>query len=640
MSGRLVNTIAKSLTTLSLVIVSAAVASSADPTPQEALSKSISPVQKSVRYSKVAEQDIKDCTVESVKEDSWAGWYVLGPSGQRLRRFADTNNDKAIDLWCYYLGGVEVYRDIDSNYNGKADQYRWLGTAGSRWGVDGNEDGKIDQWKRISAEEVTQELVQAVATQDSDRFVTLLLNEQESKGLGLSGELAEKLGPQLRDAKDGFAKFASEQQKIKADSKWAHFVASQPGAIPSSLTGDEQDDLLVYENVVAMFDTGAENGQLYVGTLVQVGKAWRLIDVPKIVEGNDGLAQNIGFFFSNPTAASAVNAAASQMNENTQKLVTQLETIEQRLSKASASEKPRLHEEQANVLKSLISNSTDPKETTMWIRQMTESVSAAIHSGEFNKGLDYLDLLRRSIRGRSKTLAAFVEFEYINAEYGLQLQRPDANFAEVQEAKIKALTEFVAEYPDAEESARAMMDLALSKEFENEDKAAGTWYQKVIDQFPGLPEAKKAEGAIRRLDAIGKTIPLTGKTIDGRAFDLSRYRGRPVIVHYWATWCESCKQDMKLYRKLQAQYAKDSLMVIGVNVDTQKSAAQNYLKANASVVNWPQLFAEGGLESSALANILGVQTLPTTLVIDKEGRVAKTNVLSTELEDEIKRIVR
>ena len=47
-------------------------------------------------------------------------------------------------MWCYFLDGLEVYRDIDSNFNGKADQYRWFHTAGTRWGTDKNEDGRID----------------------------------------------------------------------------------------------------------------------------------------------------------------------------------------------------------------------------------------------------------------------------------------------------------------------------------------------------------------------------------------------------------------------------------------------------------------------------------------------------------------
>ena len=77
---------------------------------------------------------------------------------------ADTNGDNLVDQWSYFRDGIEVYRDIDANFNGKADQYRWLGTAGTRWGLDKNEDGKIDTWKNISAEEVTAELVAAMPT--------------------------------------------------------------------------------------------------------------------------------------------------------------------------------------------------------------------------------------------------------------------------------------------------------------------------------------------------------------------------------------------------------------------------------------------------------------------------------------------
>ena len=71
-----------------------------------------------------------------------------------LRRFVDTNDDNVVDQWSYYKDGLEVYRDIDSTFNGKADQYRWFNTGGSRWAIDANEDGVIDSWKSISAEEV------------------------------------------------------------------------------------------------------------------------------------------------------------------------------------------------------------------------------------------------------------------------------------------------------------------------------------------------------------------------------------------------------------------------------------------------------------------------------------------------------
>ena len=62
-----------------------------------------------------------------------------------LRRHERDNN---VDQWCYYLDGLEVYRDIDSNFNKNADQYRWFHTAGTRWGVDKDED---EQDRRLAS---------------------------------------------------------------------------------------------------------------------------------------------------------------------------------------------------------------------------------------------------------------------------------------------------------------------------------------------------------------------------------------------------------------------------------------------------------------------------------------------------------
>ena len=78
-----------------------------------------------------------------------------------------------------------MYRDIDSDFNRKVDQYRWLGTAGMRWAIDTNEDGRIDRWKAISPEEVSEELIAALGTRDADRFRRLLLTEEELQGLRL-----------------------------------------------------------------------------------------------------------------------------------------------------------------------------------------------------------------------------------------------------------------------------------------------------------------------------------------------------------------------------------------------------------------------------------------------------------------------
>ncbi len=145
------------------------------------------PVQKlDIEYDQPTPAEIARCVIEGRPNKD--GWIVRGPSGQIIREFMDTNNNRSVDRWSFYKDGIEVYRDIDTNHDGRADEFRWLNTAGTRWGVDLNKDQVIDQWKQISAEEVTAELTAAIKAKDAARFQRLLLTGAEAAQLGLAPE--------------------------------------------------------------------------------------------------------------------------------------------------------------------------------------------------------------------------------------------------------------------------------------------------------------------------------------------------------------------------------------------------------------------------------------------------------------------
>ena len=134
--------------------------SAAKPTVAQALE--LRPIQTEVEYDRPDAAAAAKCTLKAEPVGKHTGWVVRDADGDLLRRFVDTNGDNKVDRWCYYKDGVEVYRDIDADFNGKADQYRWLGTAGTRWGIDATKTAPIDSWKAISAEEVSAEIVAAL----------------------------------------------------------------------------------------------------------------------------------------------------------------------------------------------------------------------------------------------------------------------------------------------------------------------------------------------------------------------------------------------------------------------------------------------------------------------------------------------
>ena len=108
-----------------------------------------------VDYEKPGIAVLKQCKLAKTTKPT--GFVVHHESGRILRQFLDTNGNGKLNQWSYFKDGIEVYRDIDTNHNQKADQYRWLGGAGTRWGIDQDENGTIESWKVISPEEVAFE---------------------------------------------------------------------------------------------------------------------------------------------------------------------------------------------------------------------------------------------------------------------------------------------------------------------------------------------------------------------------------------------------------------------------------------------------------------------------------------------------
>ncbi|MEY4179631.1 MAG: hypothetical protein RLY70_3205 [Planctomycetota bacterium] len=608
----------------------------AKPTPQAALE--LAPVQRDVPYDRPAKEQVDKCTVENLAGNGLTGWIVRDANGIILRRFVDTNQDNKLDLWAYFREGIEVYRDIDSNFNSKADQYRWLGTAGSRWGVDENEDGRIDDWQAISPEEVTAEVVAALRDRDDARFRRLLLADDELESLGLGETQSADVKRKVTAARAGFADLARKQKLVSDKTVWTNFGATQPGLLPEGSDGSTKD-LLVYENVAAVIETAGVHSQIAVGTLVQVGSTWRLIDLPSNLLDDKTAVASSGYFFSVYNAALSRPMAAEGSAE-LQKMTEELEAIEARIAKATAPDAlAELNAQRADTLEKLYGAAKNDEERSTWIRQLADTISAAVQSGGYPEGVKRLQTLGERLRTQKakNDFIAYVEFRYLLAQYSEEIADAEADPAKVQARWIERLEGFVKAYPDVTDAADAMLQLAIAQEFANKTEDALAWYAKIVQNFATTEVAKKAAGAKLRLESVGRSIPLKGKTLDGRAVDLATLKGYTVLVHYWATWCEPCKQDMSKLKDLQAKYARQNLAVIGVNLDNDRAVAAEYAQTNR--ITWPQLHEAGGLEGR-LATEMGIFTLPSMLLIDNSGRVLNRNVHAAELDTELAKLFR
>ena len=594
------------------------------------------PIQRGVEFDTPTGADAKACAIKPQREGKSTSWIVTNPDGSTLRRFADTNADNMVDTWCYYQNGLEVYRDIDSDFDGRADQYRWFHTGGSRWGLDDDQDSKIDRWRKISPQEVAEEAVAAVLARDADRFERLVVSAEELKSLGAGKELTGQIDEQRKQALSAFKALARSQKAITAKSRFVDFGAPRPGVIPAGVDGSKRD-VTVYENASALIDNDGAPEQLLLGSIIQVGDSWRLVEAPRLGEGGPTLAN----VFSIPTSTGAPTAATGEApNEQLQKLIAQLEKLDQQSATATPQQLSKLTGQRVAIIEKLAASSTTKEEALQWYTQLADLLSSAAQSDGYTQAVTKLAQLEKSpaVKTLGQNLIAHIAYRKIGAQQGLAYSDPKADYEKIQEKWIADLEAFVKAYPQSPDAAEAMLQLgSMAGEFAGKADVAERWYRQVAAEFPSSPSGKKAAGALRRLGSIGKSLALGGETLRGGKVNLSAapYRGKFVLVHYWATWSDP-SADMTTIESLKKKY-RGKLEVLGVNLDSSVGDARSLVAKQRT--SWRHLFDEGGLEG-ARAESMGVMTLPLMMLVDNQGRVVNRDLHSSDLEQELQRVIR
>jgi thiol-disulfide isomerase/thioredoxin len=116
--------------------------------------------------------------------------------------------------------------------------------------------------------------------------------------------------------------------------------------------------------------------------------------------------------------------------------------------------------------------------------------------------------------------------------------------------------------------------------------------------------------------AIGGTLrEATMQGLTGPARKLSEFRGKPLIINVWASWCGPCRQEMGSLEKLSKRQGAQQFAMIGISTDDYPEAAKAFLKRSGTS------FSHYIDQRLLLENMLGADHLPLTLLVDAQGRV-------------------
>lgn len=143
----------------------------------------------------------------------------------------------------------------------------------------------------------------------------------------------------------------------------------------------------------------------------------------------------------------------------------------------------------------------------------------------------------------------------------------------------------------------------------------------------GVADAASVAG---KQDAVGQLWTAAVTTPDGKPQSLSAYKGRPIVVNFWASWCGPCVEEMPELSALQREYAKKGIQFVGLGVDSAANI-QNFLKKVP--VDYPIYIAGfGGADvARAFGNTAG--GLPYTVVIDANGTVRATKLGQIKMDE-------
>ena len=126
------------------------------------------------------------------------------------------------------------------------------------------------------------------------------------------------------------------------------------------------------------------------------------------------------------------------------------------------------------------------------------------------------------------------------------------------------------------------------------------------------------------------------KDTAGHPLQLSDYRGKVVVLDFWATWCEPCKQEIPHLIDLQNRYGAQGLQVVGISMDDSEDPVRAFQQQYK--MNYPIAVGNEHL-ADQYGGVLG---LPITFVIDKQGQIVARHIgatASTVFEEEIKRLL-
>lgn len=144
----------------------------------------------------------------------------------------------------------------------------------------------------------------------------------------------------------------------------------------------------------------------------------------------------------------------------------------------------------------------------------------------------------------------------------------------------------------------------------------------------------------KKLDLLAKPVELKGKLLDGSDLDWSNYKGKVVLIDFWATWCGPCVAEMPNIKEVYQKYHEQGFEVIGISLDKEVDAAKAFFEKQE--IPWKTVIGhddETRGPKHPMVEKFGIRSIPTMILLGRDGKIAAVNARGEKLEPQVKKLL-